>query len=66
MVTGDHGLAARDHGLFVGNNKSAAKIGKKTDVNDGLNARAGNQVDARPDNKPDVGLGNRPDSRPSN
>lgn len=42
LVVGDDKLAVGDDELAVNNNESTARISKKTDVDDGLNAQTGN------------------------
>lgn len=56
LVVIDNILAARDDGLAVDNDGSVAKIGKRIDIDDRLDARAGNQADTRPGNRPDTDL----------
>lgn len=56
LVVIDNVLAARDDELAVDNDGSAAKIGKRMDINDRLDVQAGNQADTRPGNRPDTDL----------
>lgn len=52
----DNELAVGDYGFSVDNDKLAAKIGKKMDVDDKSNSQAGNQVDIRTSNRPNADL----------
>lgn len=49
-------MAIKDDGLAIEDDESAAGIDKRMDVDDGSDARANNQSDARLDNRPDMGL----------
>lgn len=61
----DNGLATGDNGSAIDNDKSTAGIGKRADVYDKSDAKAGNQTDARPGIREDAGA-NSLDSGSSN
>ncbi len=56
LAAEDDQLATRDDELAVDNNRSGARIGKRTDVNDRSDTQASNQADAGPGNGPDADL----------